>query len=67
MYEIHRTHVKKTKFFEPHPSSITGMSINRRVPRFFDDHDHMLSVIGMIRFAMGISENIVMKSDSYQV
>ena len=27
----------------------------------------MLSVIGMIRFAMGITENIVMKSDSYEV
>lgn len=27
----------------------------------------MLSVIGMIRFAMGITENIVMKSDSYSV
>lgn len=27
----------------------------------------MLSVIGMIRYAMGISENIVMKNDSYEV
>ena len=27
----------------------------------------MLSVIGLIRYAMGISENIVMKSDSYSV
>ena len=27
----------------------------------------MLSVIGMIRFAMGIKENIVLKSDSYSV
>jgi hypothetical protein len=27
----------------------------------------MLSVIGLIRFAMGISENIVMGSDSYEV
>jgi hypothetical protein len=27
----------------------------------------MLSVIGLIRFAMGISENIVLKSDSYEV
>ena len=38
-----------------------------REPRFFDDYEHMLSVIGMIRYAMGISENIVMKSDSYEV
>ena len=38
-----------------------------REPRFFDDYEHMLSVIGMIRFAMGITENIVMKSDSYEV
>ena len=34
-------------------------------PRFFDDYDHMLSVIGLIRYAMGINENIVMASDSY--
>ena len=27
----------------------------------------MLSVIGMIRYAMGIRENIVVKSDSYEV
>ena len=27
----------------------------------------MLSVIGMLRFAMGISENIVMGSDAYEV
>ena len=27
----------------------------------------MLSVIGLIRYSMGISENIVMKSDSYEV
>jgi hypothetical protein len=28
-------------------------------PRFFDDYEHMLSVIGMLRFAMGIPENII--------
>jgi len=27
----------------------------------------MLSVIGLIRFAMGISENIVMANDAYDV
>jgi hypothetical protein len=27
----------------------------------------MLSVVGLIRFAMGITENIVMKSDAYEV
>ena len=35
--------------------------------RFFDDYEHMLSVIGMLRFAMGISENIVPASDVYEV
>jgi hypothetical protein len=34
---------------------------------FFDDYDHMLSVIGLICFAMGISENIVMAYDAYEV
>jgi hypothetical protein len=27
----------------------------------------MLSVIGMLRYAMGISENIVMKHEAYEV
>jgi hypothetical protein len=36
-------------------------------PRFFDDYDHMLSVIGMIRFGMGIAENIVMANENYTV
>ena len=36
-------------------------------PRFFDDYEHMLSVIGLIRFAMGISENIVMANEAYEV
>jgi hypothetical protein len=67
LYEVHRTHVKKTKFFTPDPYTIVGYSPIARDPRFFDDYEHMLSVIGMIRFAMGISENIVMSSDSYVV
>ena len=38
-----------------------------REPRFFDDNEHMLSVIGMLRFAMGIKDNIVMSNESYEV
>ena len=38
-----------------------------QTPRFFDDNEHMLSVIGLIRYAMGIRENIVLKSESYEV
>jgi len=67
VYEVHRTHVKKTKFFEPDANSrISNASLNQvkftRDARFFDDHEHMLSVIGMIRFAMGIKENIVLSN-----
>jgi hypothetical protein len=70
LYEVHRTHVKKTKFFSPDPvSRLHNEKLLKysREPRFFDDYEHMLSVIGMIRYGMGISENIVMKSDSYEV
>ena len=35
--------------------------------RFFDDYEHMLSVIGMLRFAMGIPENIVQASEVYEI
>ena len=57
LYEVHRSHVKKTKFFSPRAQIRQN---SQRVvqhtsnPRFFDDYEHMLSVIGMIRFAMGI-------------
>jgi hypothetical protein len=72
LYEIHRTHVKKTKFYCPSPDSrLNNPSLKlvkvTRDPRFFDDYDHMLSVVGMLRFAMGIRENIVMSSESYEV
>ena len=70
LYEIHKTHVKKTKFFAPEPSSRINSEKSVQFsnqPRFFDDYEHMLSVIGLIRFAMGISENIVMGNDSYEV
>ena len=70
LYEVHRSHVKKTKFFEPRAS--LRQANNKIVrftsqARFFDDYEHMLSVIGLIRFALGIPENIVMANDSYEV
>ena len=35
--------------------------------RFFDDYEHMLSVIGMLRFAMGIPDSIVQSSEVYEI
>ncbi|CDW81482.1 UNKNOWN [Stylonychia lemnae] len=72
LYEIHRTHVKKTKFFEPRADLRQNSYKNKVVRntqqgRFFDDYEHMLSVIGLIRYAMGIPENIVMANDTYEV
>jgi len=32
-----------------------------------DDYEHMLSVIGLVRFAMGIPENIVESNELYTV
>ena len=72
LYEIHKTHIKKTKFFTPSPAkrlndpSQDYVMVSRDA-RFFDDYDHMLSVIGLIRFAMGIKENIVFGNESYEV
>jgi hypothetical protein len=61
LYEVHRSHIKKTKFFMPRPlrESSNKISLHTNAARFFDDYDHMLSVIGLLRFAMGIQENIV--------
>ena len=44
LYEVHRSHVKKTKFFEPRPSM--RQNNNKLVrfttqPRFFDDYEHI--------------------------
>ena len=70
LYEVHRSHVKKTKFFKP--KARLRSSSNKQVmftneARFFDDYEHMLSVIGMLRFAMGIQENIVQASEVYEI
>ena len=67
---MHRSHVKKTKFFRP--EAIKRQASNKRVmftneARFFDDYEHMLSVIGMLRFAMGIPDSIVQASEVYEI
>ncbi len=41
--------------------------MHTKAARFFDDYDHMLSVVGMLRFAMGIQENIVERSEIYEI
>lgn len=70
LLEVHRSHVKKTKFFHPRDNirqSSQRVVQHTETPRFFDDYDHMLSVIGLIRFAMGIPENIVESNELYEV
>ncbi len=69
LYEVHRSHVKKTKFFEPRNirHNNNKISLHTSCARFFDDYEHMLSVIGLIRFAMGIQENIVEKNEVYEI
>lgn len=72
LYEIHRSHIKKTKFFIPRPKTRKTQEgrqqgMHTEHARFFDDYEHMLSVIGLIRFAMGIGENIVEASENYDV
>jgi hypothetical protein len=70
LFEVHRSHVKKTKFYQPrelirqHSQRVVQ---HTTTPRFFDDYDHMLSVIGLLRFAMGIPENIVEANELYEV
>ena len=70
LYEVHLSHVKKTKFFKPRPN--LRAANNSKVmftnqARFFDDYEHMLSVVGLLRFAMGIEENIVPASEVYEI
>jgi hypothetical protein len=69
LYEVHRSHVKKTKFFEPRDirRQVDKKLMSTPVSRFFDDYEHMLSVIGLIRFGLGIGENIVEMSEVYDV
>lgn len=69
LYEVHRSHVKKTKFFEPRDirRQVDKKLMTTPVSRFFDDYEHMLSVIGLIRFGLGIGENIVEMSEVYDV
>ena len=70
LYEVHHSHVKKTKFFKPRPklrAASKGKVMFTDQARFMDDYDHVLSVIGLLRFAMGISENIVQASETYEI
>ena len=50
----------KTKFFQP-KQHFTDYNAGFTGPRFFDDYDHMLSIIGLIRYAMWI--NVVENSE----
>ena len=56
--------MKKTAFFEPKVSRRRGSLAGAM---FFDDYEHMLSVIGLLRFALNIPENMVMSSETYEV
>lgn len=66
MFEVHDNFVKKTKFFSPRKSQ-TQFKDGRIAPRFFDDYEHMLSVIGLIRYALCIRENIVESAENIEV
>ena len=62
--------LQKTKFFKPRPklrAASKGKVMFTDQARFMDDYDHVLSVIGLLRFAMGISENIVQASETYEI
>lgn len=67
---MHENYLKKTNFYSPRDSlrehGEKVVQFAKRA-RFFDDFDHMLSVIGLLRFAMGIPENIIEKSEYYEV
>jgi len=70
LYEVHRSHIKKTKFFKPRPKmreNANDKVFFTSTPRFTDDYEHMLSVVGLLRFAMGIPDSIIEKSELYEV
>lgn len=63
LYEIHENYVKRTSFFKP---KMVSVPINY-TPKFYDDYSHIQAVIGLIRFAMNIEDNIVLRSSTYKL
>lgn len=66
LFEIHENFVKKTKFFVPKPS-MARYDEGQLAPRFFDDYEHMLSIVGLLRFALWIRENIVENAENIEL
>jgi len=50
LYEVHEQYVKKTKFFTP--SSIGVRKDPNKLLKFYDDYNHMQTILGLIRFAL---------------
>ena len=66
LFEIHDNFVKKTAFFTPRKEFVR-YDEGWFTPRFFDDYEHMLSIIGLIRFALCIRENIVEHAENIEL
>ena len=67
LYEVHdKVMVKKTDWFEPRRET-ARKDMGLTQPRFFDDHEHMLSVIGLLRYALQIRENMIDSEGIMQV
>lgn len=50
LYEVHEQYVKKTKFFNP---SVIGVRKDpTKLVKFFDDYNHIQTILGLIRFAL---------------
>lgn len=57
LFEVHERIIKKTDFFQPTKKSSTSKRGFR--PYIFEDINHIMSVIGLIRFALSKFINII--------
>ncbi len=65
LLELHANHVKKSKFLMP--SQLSGPLCRYKEKSmpilFYEDYEHMLGVVGLIRFALQLEESMVARQD----
>ena len=63
LYEVHDSLVKKTIILKPNTSKL----IDGFKPTIADEMSLLDNVIGLIRFALNIEENVILRSSTYKL
>lgn len=65
LFEVHETVVKKTKIIRPFDGKVE--LVNGFKPTIVNDYKLINNIIGLIRFALNLEDNTVLRSSSYRL